>query len=641
MERTKTPLEQQLDKLSGMICKVAYTLCIILFIVLNTNQFLSADFDSMTWTQILSEEIDIIMIVICICISSIPEGLSLSVVLALAYSVKAMMKDNNLVKKMKATETLGAVNIILSDKTGSLTKNQMTVVETDLSDEIALSYNLISNMSVNSTANLDGDKAIGNPTECAVLKWLKGSDVDYLVERNNTEIRSQKPFNSTDKYMLTVIADKNAKPKRGSYPDLYLVKGAPEVIHRMIGDNNDPSYNFLNKVEENMSKGRRCISFASGPSMDDLHYDGSVFIEDPVRDDVPDALKTCINAGIDVIMMTGDSKLIGAEIGRQANFSRELSDGSDKKVWAIEAKDFDTVAWGDPNCSYPNVIARCKPEDKLHILQRFQERGYICAGFGDGCNDASFLNRANVGVSVGSGTSVAKEASDIVLLDDSFPSIVKGVKWGRSLYKNIQSFLGFQLTVNVALCLTAICGPLLGIDSPFSILEILYINLVMDALGALALASEPAMDNVLTDKPRDINEFIINKTMTRFIGSTGIMMFLFMIFIILNISNGWWIELQELGSTGLFAIFMTANWMNLFRARAFGKNIGVFNSLGRNKLFIFVCLAILVMNLLIVQFGGSIFGTQSLDINQWGIVGLVSLMIIVFSSVVNRLWDGK
>jgi Ca2+-transporting ATPase len=264
---------------------------------------------------------------------------------------------------------------------------------------------------------------------------------------------------------------------------------------------------------DQQKRGRRAISFASGPDMDHLRYDGSVFIEDPVREDVPGAVANCYKAGVDVIMMTGDNVKTAAEIARQAGFSRRLqgegysseinvggvlqlgeieyNEAEDRKVWAIEAKDFDSVAWGDPHCGYPNVIARCKPEDKLHIMKEFQELGYICAMTGDGVNDSPSLNHANVGIAMGSGTSVAKEASDIVLLDDAFPSIVKGIKWGRSLYKNIQSFLAFQLTVNVALCLTALMGPILGIDSPFSVIEILYVNLVMDALGALALASEP------------------------------------------------------------------------------------------------------------------------------------------------------
>jgi Ca2+-transporting ATPase len=310
-----------------------------------------------------------------------------------------------------------------------------------------------------------------------------------------------------------------------------------------------------------------------------------------------------------------------------------LQEDDSKDVWAIEAKDFDDSAWGDPQCGYPNVIARCKPEDKLHIMEKFQELGDICAMTGDGVNDSPSLNHANVGIAMGSGTSVAKEAADIVLLDDAFPSIVKGIKWGRSLYKNIQSFLAFQLTVNVALCLTAMLGPVIGIDLPFGVIEILYINLVMDALGALALASEPAMDNVLNEKPRNNKEFIINRNMMKFILSTGLTMFLVMVFLMLNDKFEWCIT--SLGSTGLFAVFMTSNWMNLFRARSFGKNIGVLSSLTRNKLFILVAILILLLNILIVQFGGSIFGTEPLELYEWGEVMVISVFTVMFPSFIS------
>lgn len=628
MEMTdeKTPLTLQLENLADKISKVSFWIGGLLLLFLNIHHFGFTEY-STEWTSILGTEIKFIMTAVVIIIAAVPEGLSLSVVLALAYSVKAMMKDNNLVKKMKATETVGATNVIFSDKTGTLTQNKMKAVDTDevITQLMAL------NGAVNSTANLDkeSDKVIGNPTEGAILMWIDGAtSYNYEELRNNVTIRSQKPFNSTDKYMSTVIADSNSKPVRGKLRDFVLVKGAPEVVSKLI---NDDSY--LTKVAEQQSRGRRAISFASGPDMDHLTYNGSVFIEDPVREDVPAAVASCYKAGVDVIMMTGDNVKTAAEIARQAGFNRKLQEDDSKDVWAIEAKDFDDSAWSDPQCGYPNVIARCKPEDKLHIMEKFQELGDICAMTGDGVNDSPSLNHANVGIAMGSGTSVAKEAADIVLLDDAFPSIVKGIKWGRSLYKNIQSFLAFQLTVNVALCLTAMLGPVIGIDLPFGVIEILYINLVMDALGALALASEPAMDNVLNEKPRNNKEFIINRNMMKFILSTGLTMFLVMVFLMLNDKFEWCIT--SLGSTGLFAVFMTSNWMNLFRARSFGKNIGVLSSLTRNKLFILVAILILLLNILIVQFGGSIFGTEPLELYEWGEVMVISVFTVMFPSFIS------
>lgn len=590
MTDDKTPLTIQLEKLADRISTLSFWMGGIILLTLNIHHFVFTNFNPEI-TSIISDELKFIMTAVVIIIAAVPEGLALSVVLALAYSVKAMMKDNNLVKKMKATETVGAVNIIFSDKTGTLTQNKMTVVDTD---EINLE-NMRVNGAINSTANLNENKVIGNPTEGAILRWVGD---EYVKIRQENVIYAQKPFNSTDKYMSTTIESK-----------IYY-KGAPEIISKLINDNS-----FLEKVAEQQKRGRRAIAFASGTSKDNLTYDGSVFIEDPVREDVPAAITGCYNAGVDVVMMTGDNIATASEIATQAGF---------KNVYAIEAKDFKEVT-----SPYPNVIARCKPEDKLRILTAFQEKGYICAMTGDGVNDAPSLNHADVGIAMGSGTNVAKEASDIVLLDDAFPSIVKGIKWGRSLYKNIQSFLTFQLTVNVALCLTAILGPFIGTESPFGVIEILYINLVMDALGALALASESAMDNVLNDKPRNKEEFIISKKMMKFICSSGLTLFILMILMMFF----------NMGGTMLFAVFMTYNWMNLFRARAFGKNISVFSNLTRNKLFVFVSLGIFIANTLIVQFGGSIFETESLALLQWIDVYAISLISIAISAIVNRFID--
>ena len=606
MTDDKTPLTIQLEKLAGNISVLSFYIGGLLLAFLNAHYFFFTEYDA-SWTSIVATELKFIMTAVVIIIAAVPEGLALSVVLALAYSVKAMMKDNNLVKKMKATETVGAVNVVFTDKTGTLTANRMTVVDSHITNR----DQLVLNAAVNSTANIDASgKIIGNPTEGAILNWLdKDLNIDYKYTRNNIHVVNQKPFNSTDKYMSTEL-----------YNGQVLYKGAPEVIANLCGDKS-----YLDRVTEEQNKGRRAISFASKNKEGDLRYDGTVFIEDPVRNDVPDAVSNCYKAGVDVIMMTGDNILTASEIARQANF-KSLTPGLEP-IRAIEAKDFDEKQL--ENGVYPNVIARCKPEDKLRILKAFQERGYICAMTGDGVNDSPSLNHANVGIAMGAGTSVAKEASDIVLLDNAFPSIVKGIKWGRSLYKNIQSFLSFQLTVNVALCLTAMFAPLIGCESPFGIIEILYINLVMDALGALALASEPAMDRVLNDKPRDNNKSIIDSNMIKFIGSSGLVLFATMVAMILFPLN--------LGATGLFATFMTFNWMNLFRARSFGKNMGTFESLSRNKLFLFVAGAILVMNVLIVQFGGTIFGTEALNILQWLEVAGISIAMVAVSGIVNKM----
>lgn len=653
MEETEveTPLNIQLNKLAGLISKTAFGIAGLFFILLNLHHFLFTEFDSSV-LGIISTEVRFLMAALVLIVVSVPEGLPMASTLALAFSMKTMAKENNLVKKMHACETIGAVNIIFSDKTGTLTQNRMRVVDVDLVDK----EKVILNGAVNSTADLDDktDKVIGNPTEGAILWWIDGAENEILYKnlREDNEIRSQKPFNSTDKYMSTTIADKMAKAKRGKYPDLVLVKGAPEIISRLI---NDESY--LPKVTEQQARGRRAISFASGSDMDHLVYDGSVFIEDPVRSDVPDAVAQCYKAGIDVVMMTGDNKDTAAEIGRQAGFSRKLQgegyvydtnlggilqvgdkeyhESQDSKVWSIEAKDFDSSAWGDPTCGYPNVIARCKPEDKLHILKEFQKQGKVCAMTGDGVNDSPSLNHANVGIAMGSGTSVAKEAADIVLLDDAFPSIVTGIKWGRSLYKNIQSFLTFQLAINVATCLTVLFGPILGVDMPFTVTQMLWVNIVMDTVAALCLASEPADENVMNDKPRSSDAFIITKSMSRVIFGFGVLVFVLLSTIVFDIAHeSRWFGLDL---TELFAIFMVINWWNLFNIRVLGKGRSVFHGLTKNKNFVFGSIVILIGTILIVQFGGEVFNTRPLSAIEWAIILAVTSPIVIVREVYHLL----
>lgn len=633
MEETggETPLNKQLDGLAGLVSKAAFTMAGLLLLFLNIHHFGFTDFDS-GWLNILGTEVKFFMMAVTLIIVAVPEGLPLASTLSLAFSMKTMARENNLVKKMHACETIGAVNVIFSDKTGTLTQNKMKVVE-----ESIKSYSKVAiNGAINSTANINQDngKVIGNPTEGAILGWINNindpiNKYNYDDIRNEISVVEQVPFNSTNKYMSTKASD-----------GILYVKGAPEVVSRLCGDDS-----YLEEVSKQQSRGRRAISFASGQDIEHLEYDGSVFIEDPIRPDVPAAIKKCYEAGVDVVMMTGDNIKTAAEIARQAGFSRKLQGQPEKDVWAVEAKDFDKVAWGDPMCGYPNVIARCKPEDKLNILKKFKELGkgtateHVCAMTGDGVNDSPSLNHADVGIAMGSGTSVAKEASDIVLLDDAFPSIVTGIKWGRSLYKNIQSFLVFQLIINVATCLVVVLSPILGVDMPFTVTQMLWVNIVMDTLAALCLASEPADENVLTEKPRKQNAFILTKSMYKTIIGMGIFVFGVLSLIVHDIAQGsikFGLDLTE-----LFAIFMMINWWNLFNIRVFGKNRSIFYNLKGSSKFLLGSLVIFIGTILIVQFGGEIFNTRPLDFKEWCIIVASTSPIVIIREIWHRIFPKK
>lgn len=633
MEETggETPLNKQLDGLAGLVSKAAFTMAGLLLLFLNIHHFGFTDFDS-GWLNILGTEVKFFMMAVTLIVVAVPEGLPLASTLSLAFSMKTMARENNLVKKMHACETIGAVNIIFTDKTGTLTQNKMKVVE-----ESIKSYSKVAiNGAINSTANINQDngKVIGNPTEGAILGWINNindpiNKYNYDDIRNEISVVEQVPFNSTNKYMSTKASD-----------GILYVKGAPEVVSMLCGDDS-----YLEEVSKQQSRGRRAISFASGQDIEHLEYDGSVFIEDPIRPDVPAAIKKCYEAGVDVVMMTGDNIKTAAEIARQAGFSRKLQGQPEKDVWAVEAKDFDEVAWGDPMCGYPNVIARCKPEDKLNILKKFKKLGkgtaaeHVCAMTGDGVNDSPSLNHADVGIAMGSGTSVAKEASDIVLLDDAFPSIVTGIKWGRSLYKNIQSFLVFQLIINVATCLVVVLSPILGVDMPFTVTQMLWVNIVMDTLAALCLASEPADENVLTEKPRKQNAFILTKPMYKTIIGMGIFVFGVLSLIVHDIAQGsikFGLDLTE-----LFAIFMMINWWNLFNIRVFGKNRSIFYNLKGSSKFLLGSLVIFIGTILIVQFGGEVFNTRPLDFKEWCIIVASTSPIVIIREIWHRIFPKK
>ena len=630
----KTPLEEKLDELAGKINIAAFTVASLMFVILNLVHWDFAFGDNtFTWSlATLLTEVQFLMGAVVVIIVAVPEGLPLSVTLALAFSMKTMAREKNLVKKMHACETIGAVNVIFSDKTGTLTQNCMTVVDVDVKDENREMLNIIG--AINSTANWsNGNQVLGNPTEGAILKSI-GSELTESL-RTSYQILSCIPFSSAYKYMVTQAKDIKTQN------EIIVIKGAPEVIARIIKNDN-----FLNEVSNQQARGRRAISAAiigsdnyetikeqleNGAELDNCQYIGTWFIEDPVRNDVPDAIKKCYGAGIDVVMMTGDNLKTGTEIARQAGF---------KNIWAIEAKDFEEAIKNKQNGrEFPNVIARCTPTNKLDILKWAQDKKYVCAMTGDGVNDSPSLNHADVGIAMGSGTSVAKEASDIILLDDAFPSIVTGVKWGRSLFKNIKNFLFLQLSINVSACLVAVFGPLVGVEMPFTVTQFLWINLVMDSLAAIALASEPADEKVLEDKPRNRNEFIINKSLAKAIFGFGGFVWLLCTCVLWGIGNietvqNWGCEavaniLSKIDLTVFFAAYMILNWWNMFNARVIGKNRSIFSGLGKNFKFTGIIGLILIVTILIVQLGGEVFQTHALSWQTWVTIILVTSPVVI------------
>lgn len=628
-----TPLEEKLGELAHKINIIAFGIAALMFVMLNLAHWDFAFGDAhFAWDmELLKSEIMFLMGAVVVVIVAVPEGLPLSVTLALAFSMKTMARENNLVKKMHACETIGAVNVIFTDKTGTLTQNRMRVVDESIVEGKMEAFRIVG--ALNSTAEFSGEEQVlGNPTESAILLHTGFAATKKL--REEWEIEDRIPFSSAYKYMVTAAHSVASGEKR------LMIKGAPEVISRIIGRDD-----YLAEVAQQQDRGRRAISAAliegdfattkaaleAGEGVK-AEYLGSWFIEDPVRGDVPEAIAKCYGAGIDVVMMTGDNIKTGSEIARQAGF---------KNVWAIEAKDFWTAIENpQQGREFPNVITRCTPINKLDILKWAQGKRLVCAMTGDGVNDSPSLNYADVGIAMGSGTSVAKEAADIVLLDDAFPSIVTGVKWGRSLYKNIKNFLFFQLSINVSACLIAIFGPIVGVDMPFTVMQFLWINLVMDSLAAMALASQPADERVLKDKPRPREEFIINRSLMRYIFGFGGVVWLVSTLILLGMAHPQIVAdmgidavtefFSHMNKTSFFAAYMVLNLWNMFNARVIGKGESIFYHLASNVKFLAMVVLIFVCTVLIVNFGGDFFQTEPLSWQEWlWIVAATSPVVVV------------
>lgn len=589
---TETPLNKQLNGLADLINKIAFGAAGFLILALLVRYFfIEQAYVGQDWMQITNDLLSFLMIAVALIVVAVPEGLPMAVTLALAYSMKRMSKANNLVRKMHACETLGATTLILTDKTGTLTENKMKIVNEVMPNRAYITINALAN----STAYVDGDKTVGNPTEGAIIKYMDAGDLLDDIRRDNTPV-FRMDFSSKTKFMMSIVKQGDAF--------ISLVKGAPEVVLTMCNETGLPGC-----VSE-QNKGRRVIGFAYKESMtledaqklNGFTYNGFMAIEDPIRKDVPDAVKAAKEAGIKVKIITGDNPATATEIARQAG----LSDNP-RALLGEEVEDRMSIT----TLNNTDVYARTKPEDKQTLVKMYQSIGEVVAMTGDGTNDAPALNHAEVGIAMNNGTDVAKEAADIILLDNSFPSIILGVKWGRSLYKNIQHFILFQLTINVVAILIACIGPFIGVDLPFTVTQMLWVNLIMDTFAALALATEPANDAVMKDKPRSPKAFIITKQMWYEIFGVGIIFFIFLVTLLYT---------KAVSLTEFFTIFVLLQWWNLFNARVFGQRRSIFDGLLKNPAFAGIALVILVGQFLIVQYGGAMFRTEPLSMETWGLI---------------------
>ena len=637
----QTPLNRQLDKLSSVIGKVGFIIAGVTFAALVVRGFmvgeLSWSFSLETATVILG----FFMIAVTLIVVAVPEGLAMSVTLSLAYSMRKMTANNTLVRKMHACETMGATTVICTDKTGTLTQNKMMVQYSSMEKNDALAESI----ALNSTAHLDihGPSVVpvGNPTEAALLILLHENGYDYKEWRSRVRLTDRLVFSTERKFMASLV---ESEVRKGEHV-LYL-KGAPEVVMSKTVSDADTAEKVLSEIRSYQEKGMRALGFASvtvdknivGAGAEKLveeysgrfTFDGYVAIADPIRNTVPGAMKACLDAGIQVKIVTGDVSTTAREIARQSGLWLD-SDGDEA---IITGSDFAALSDDEARevAGRIKVMSRARPADKMRLVRLLQERGEVVAVTGDGTNDAPALNYADVGLSMGSGTSVAKEASDIVLLDDSFASIVSAVQWGRSLYLNIQRFIQFQLTINVVALLTALIGPFIGVEFPLTVTQMLWVNLIMDTFAALALATESSDPVVMKNKPRKITDFIVTKAMAKNIFGQGLLFVAVLLGVLVyfmkNSPDGLLDDVYELSM--FFTLFVMIQFWNLFNVRAMGTGRSALSHLGRNMSFVYIALLILVLQIVIVTFGGEFFRTVPLSLRDWLIVaGGSSLVLII------------
>nr|WP_295290827.1 calcium-translocating P-type ATPase, PMCA-type [uncultured Prevotella sp.] len=648
----ETPLHMQLDKLAKMISKVGSVVSVAAFFIFLIHDILTNPaWGGKDYFYMAEIVLNYFMMAVTLIVMAVPEGLPMAITLSLALNMRRMLKSNNLVRKLHACETMGAVTVICTDKTGTLTQNKMQVSALELKqgDEALLDTAI----ALNSTAELNDGKPIGNPTESALLLWLDAQGKDYEELRKQVNVLKQLPF-STERKMMATLAEVDG--------ETYLfVKGAPEIVMKKCIIEDRMQRQTAEELDEWQHKAMRTLAFAykkieasimrtSRPSTaevvalldaNDLQLQAIAAIADPIRPDVPAAVQECRHAGIEVKVVTGDTAATALEIGKQIGVFEDEPEniGADGSMTSLDQQMITGEQWEalSDDEAYERakdirVMSRARPTDKQRLVAMLQKRGEVVAVTGDGTNDAPALHYAHVGLSLGSGTSVAKEASDMTLLDDSFKSIANAVMWGRSLYRNLQRFLFFQLVVNVAALLLVLGGSVIGTEMPLTVTQILWVNLIMDTFAALALASLPPSHEVMNDKPRKASDFIINKSIGFGILFCGIVFFLVMFALLVYCERRGkgGVDVHEL--TMFFTTFVMIQFWNLFNAKALMSHHTAFRHFLKDKGMMLVLVLVLVGQWIIVTFGGEMFRTTPLSLHEW-------LLIIGSTSVV--LWVGE
>ncbi|MBD5371710.1 MAG: calcium-translocating P-type ATPase, PMCA-type [Bacteroides sp.] len=649
-DSVKTPLNEQLDGLGDLITKISYGFAAAIVIGRIIMYFLNASgpFD---WVEFIAYFLQTLMVAVTLIVVAVPEGLPMAVTLSLAYSMRRMLKTNNLVRKMHACETMGATTVICTDKTGTLTQNQMQVAETQFYGNPPAEV-IYEGIAVNSTAQLDlsGEKpqVLGNPTEGALLLWLREKGQNYVTLREKASRIEELPFTTERKYMATVVSSSTGNR-------ILYVKGAPEIVFGLCRNTSGVTKEEIDaQLLVYQNQAMRTLGFAyqivndtdnaiadNKVVADNLTFLGISAISDPVRSDVPDAVREVLDAGIKVKVVTGDTPGTAKEIGRQIGLWDDTRD-SDKNI--ITGVEFAALSDEEllKRVGDFKIIARARPMDKKRLVESLQKNNEVVAVTGDGTNDAPALKAAHVGLSMGDGTSVAKEASDITIVDNSFSSIGRAVMWGRSLFQNIQRFILFQMTVNVAACLIVLFGAFMGTESPLTVTQMLWVNLIMDTFAAMALASLPPSHSVMKEKPRAREAFIINKPMWKSIVGVGGIFFVVLLGLLYVFENYSVNSMTEIFSfipqtdaprltayelSMFFTIFVFLQFWNMFNARAFATGKSAFHFKGCSG-FLIIALIILLGQILIVSIGGEFFNVTPLRFSDWCIIiGTTSIVL--------------